>query len=438
MVSQYAGKQSGRRPGAALFLFSRLALQNVLRKPARTIMLVLAVTLSTGGVFASYTVANGIKDSMDTSFSRMGADLVVVPANAMVNITSALLTVQPTDETLDAGLVAEIEKMDGIAQAAPQTYFQVPIMSGMPECKANLIGFDAKRDFTIMPWVVTRAPRPMVPGDILAGSRRSEAIGDEIAPCNVPANIYAKLGRSGVGPVDDSFFAEYETVKLLQAKVKERTGRSNDLQNSSGVKKTEDPSDSLATFDPAKISAILVKLKFGATPEQARFAIAKLPGVKVVSGATIVTSTRQATTALLGGMLGFTAMMLVAMLIMVSLLFSGIISERRREVGLLRAIGSRHADVMGMLLAEAVFTTSLGGITGIIFGSGLLLLFQRSLVYYLETLHVEFVWPQATTIVCVGICCSVVSAMVGLLGALVPAWRASLEEPYLLIQSEGG
>ncbi len=194
----------------------------------------------------------------------------------------------------------------------------------------------------------------------------------------------------------------------------------------------------MASFDPAKISAILVKLKFGATPEQARFAIAKLPGVKVVSGATIVTSTRQATTALLGGMLGFTAMMLVAMLIMVSLLFSGIISERRREVGLLRAIGSRHADVMGMLLAEAVFTTSLGGITGIIFGSGLLLLFQRSLVYYLETLHVEFVWPQATTIVCVGICCSVVSAMVGLLGALVPAWRASLEEPYLLIQSEGG
>lgn len=421
MASEQAGKQSGRRPGAALFLFSRLALQNVLRKPARTIMLVVAVTLSTGGVFASYTVANGIKDSMDTSFSRMGADLIVVPQNAMVNITSALLTVQPTDETLNAALVAQVEKMDGIAQAAPQTYFQVPIMSGMPECKANLIGFDAGKDFTIMPWVIARAPRPMVPGDILAGSRRSEAIGDEISPCNIPSNIYGKLGRSGVGPVDDSFFAEYETIKLLHSKLKERSS-----------------AESTLNFDSSKISAILVKLKFGATPEQARFAIAKLPGVKVVSGATIVTSTRQATTALLGGMLGFTAMMLVAMLIMVSLLFSGIISERRREVGLLRAIGSRHADVMGMLLAEAVFTTSLGGITGIIFGSGLLLLFQRSLVYYLETLHVDFAWPQATTIVCVGLSCSIVSALVGLLGALVPAWRASLEEPYLLIQSEGG
>ncbi|HIA55289.1 MAG TPA: ABC transporter permease [Candidatus Melainabacteria bacterium] len=415
-------KTSGRRPGATLFLFTRLALQNVLRRPARTLMLVLAVTLSTGGVFASYTVASGIKDSMDRSFSRMGADLIVVPSKAMVNITSALLTVQPTDEVIDEKLVAEIERLDGIAQAAPQTYLQVPIMSGMPECKANLIAFDAKKDFTVLPWMVAHAPRAMVPGDIVAGSRRSESIGDEIAPGNQPVNIYGKLGRSGVGPLDDSFFTTYETVEMLHGKVN---------KNSTGT-------ESLASFDRSKISAILVKLKFGATPEQARFAIAKLPGVKVVTGATIVTSTRQATTALLGGMLGFTGMMLVAMLIMVSLLFSGIISERRREVGLLRAIGSRHVDVLRMLLAEAVFTTMLGGITGIVFGAGLLLVFQRSLVYYLETLHIDFAWPEPVMILCVALICAVASALVGLAGALVPAWKACLEEPYLLIQGEGG
>ncbi len=425
-------KISGRRPGATLFLFTRLAMQNLLRKPARTLMLVLAVTLSTGGVFASYTVASGIKDSMDKSFSRMGADLIVVPSKAMVNITSALLTVQPTDEVISSNLVGEIEHLDGIAQAAPQTYFQVPIMSGMPECKANLIAFDRQKDFTVMPWMVAHASRPITTGDILAGSRRAEAIGDEIAPCNYPVNVYGKLGRSGVGPLDDSFFTTYETIELLHAKVSEKNKAAANASSAATA------SDDLASFDRSKISAILVKLKFGATPEQARFAIARLPGVKVVSGATIVTSTRQATTALLGGMLGFTAMMLIAMLIMVSLLFSGIISERRREVGLLRAIGSRHVDVMRMLLAEAVFTTALGGVTGIVFGAGLLLVFQRSLVYYLETLHIDFAWPEPAMILGVALCCSLASAFVGLAGALVPAWKASLEEPYLLIQGEGG
>ena len=414
-------KKTGRRPGATLFLFTRLALQNVLRRPARTLMLVLAVTLSTGGVFASYTVASGIKNSMDRSFSRMGADLIVVPSKAMVNITSALLTVQPTEELMDAKLVSRIEQMEGIAQAAPQTYLQVPIMSGMPECKANLIAFDAKKDFTILPWMVAHAPRVMVSGDILAGSRRGENIGDEIAPANQPVNVYGKLGRSGVGPLDDSFFTTFETVEMLRGKVKD-----------------ESASPSLAGFERSKVSAILVKLKFGATPEQARFAIAKLPGVKVVTGATIVTSTRQATAALLGGMLGFTAMMLAAMLIMVSLLFSGIISERRREVGLLRAIGSRHVDVMRMLLAEAVFTTTIGGFTGIVFGAGLLLVFQRSLVYCLETLHIDFAWPEPATILIAAIVCAAASSLVGLVGALLPAWKASLEEPYRLIQGEGG
>ncbi len=430
MSPEQIEKTSGRRTGARLFLFTRLALQNLLRKPARTLMLVLAVTLSTGGVFASYTVASGIKDSMDRSFSRMGADLIVVPSKAMVNITSALLTVQPTDEVLSGSLVDQIEHLDGIAQAAPQTYFQIPIMSGMPECKANLIAFDPKKDFTVMPWMVAHANRPFTTGDIIAGSRRSESIGDEIAPSNFPVNVYGKLGRSGVGPLDDSFFTTYETIELLHAKITEK-GTTNSSSKT-------DAQDALASFDRSKISAILVKLKFGATPEQARFAIARLPGVKVVTGATIVTSTRQATTALLAGMLGFTGMMLAAMLIMVSLLFSGIISERRREVGLLRAIGSRHVDVMRMLLAEAFFTTALGGVTGIVFGAGLLLVFQRSLVYYLETLHIDFAWPEPAVILTVALCCSLASAFVGLLGAFVPAWRASLEEPYLLIQGEGG
>ncbi|MCC7527783.1 MAG: ABC transporter permease [Candidatus Melainabacteria bacterium] len=409
-----------------------------MRKPARTLMLIFAVTLSTGGVFASYTVASGIKDSMDKSFSRMGADLIVVPSRAMVNITSALLTVQPTDEVISSSLVSEIEHLDGIEQAAPQTYFRVPIMSGMPECKANLIAFDPKKDFTVMPWMAAHASRPMTTGDIIAGSRRAETIGDEIAPCHCPVNVYGKLGRSGVGPLDESFFTTYETMELLHAKVSDKTRAAANVTSAVDAKSSAGANDVLASFDRSKISAILVKLKFGATPEQARFAIARLPGVKVVSGATIVTSTRQATTALLGGMLGFTGMMLIAMLIMVSLLFSGIISERRREVGLLRAIGSRHVDVMRMLLAEAVFTTALGGVTGIVFGAGLLLVFQRSLVYYLEMLHIDFAWPEPAIILGVALACSLASAFVGLAGALVPAWRASLEEPYLLIQGEGG
>lgn len=398
----------------ASLIFIRLALQNLLRRPARTLMLVTAVALCTGAVFASFVIGRGIDASMEQSFSRMGADLIVVPSDAMVNITSALLTVQPTEATFDAKLLGDIGHLSGVAQVAPQTIYRVPIMSNMPEHKANLIAFDPKRDFSVLPWLQNRMPRPIQTGDLISGGRRSESVGDEVEPCGTARTIYGKLGRSGVGPLDDSIFASYDTIAQI----------------------AQEHKNGEIKFDKSRISAILVRLDFGATPEQVQFAIARFNGVKVVPGATIVTSTRQSTGALLLAMLGFSALMLVGSLMLVSLIFSAIIHERRREIGLLSAIGTRRSEIAGMLVSEAAFATGAGGIAGILFGGILLHLFQRSLVYYLELLHVDFAWPTGGEIATTALACAAVAAALGLIGALLPAWRSAGEEAFMLIKGE--
>jgi len=381
-------------------------------------MLVLAVAISTGAVIASLIVARGIEASMAQSFSRMGADLIVVPEEAMVNITSALLTVQPTDATIDAKVVDEIAHLNGVAQVAPQTIYHVPIMTGMPEHKVNLIAFDPVRDFTVMPWLADHPPRTIQTREIIAGGCRPESVGEEVQPCMIPANIYGKLGRSGVGPFDDSFFATYETVAAM-------------------AKAETSSQHYLAKFNPARISAVLVKLSFGATPEQMRFAVARLPGVKVITGASIVTSTRQTTTALVAGMVAFMGSMVFGSMILVTLLFSAIISERRREIGLLRAIGSRRGDIVSMLVSEAVFATLIGAVIGVLIGCGSLLVFQHSLVYYLETLQVQFIWPSMMEIAMTVAGCLIVAAFVGLIGSIVPALHSSRQEPSNLIAGNG-
>lgn len=382
-------------------------------------MLVLAVALGSGAVFASFTIARGIQASIDLSFARMGADLIVLPAGALVNITSALLTVQPTDATLPKSIVGEIARINGVAGVAPQTIYRVPVMAGMPEHKVNLIAFDPSQDFTVNPWLVEHLPRAIRSGDLLSGARREESVGDELEPCGIPSVIYGKLGRSGVGPFEESLFASFGTVARI---AKGRYGGGACIPH----------------YDPDRISAALVRLGVGATPEQVRFAIGQLSGVKVVTGSVIVTSTRQTMTALIAGIACFMVLMLLGSFLMISLLFSAIISERRREVGLLGAIGARRNHIARMLLTEAAFVTTLGGVCGIAFGGGLLLLFQRSLVYYLETLHLQFVWPYPTLIMAFALICTDLASLVGLVGALVPALRTSREEPFALIQSEGG
>ena len=127
--------------------------------------------------------------------------------------------------------------------------------------------------------------------------------------------------------------------------------------------------------------------------EEVKFALARLPDVKIVEGNTVLTSSRQALSTLLIGIAAFTAFQLVALLILVSLLFSAIVQERYREVGLLRAMGAKPNQVMTIILTEAAIITGLGGIAGLGFGAAVLLLFARSLGFYFGLLGVPFSWP---------------------------------------------
>ena len=87
---------------APSWLLIRLAAQNVGRRRLRTVCFWFLQSLGVGVGFASFVAGWALRAGMATAFSRMGADLVVVPRGTLVNITSSLLTVQPTDQTLAA------------------------------------------------------------------------------------------------------------------------------------------------------------------------------------------------------------------------------------------------------------------------------------------------------------------------------------------------
>ena len=111
------------------------------------------------------------------------------------------------------------------------------------------------------------------------------------------------------------------------------------------------------------MTGFLAELTPGATPLQARFAILSgVKGVKVVTGDSSLSGIRQGLAALLDGILALMALMFASTALMVSVLFSAIVTERLGEVGLLKAIGARRGQVLGMLVTEAVVATGVGGL----------------------------------------------------------------------------
>jgi putative ABC transport system permease protein len=401
------------------WLFTRLAVQNLGRRPTRSFLLVFAVALASGAAFATLTVSRGIATSTDLGFSRMGADLLVVPKDTLVNLTSAILTVEPTERTLGADLADEVARIPGVGRVAPQRLYRVPA-SGAHAHEAALIAFDPARDFTVLPWLAEKQDRPLGRGDVVLGANQEGKAGESITFCGQSLTVYGRLERTGVGPFDNAFFIPFETADLL-------------AHEGGGTR----PGSALSDYDPGQVSALLIQLSVGATPEQVRFAIARTPGVKVAAGGSIVTRARQALTALFGGVFAFTGLMLLGCVVLVSVLFSAIIAERRREVGLLRALGARRRQVVRLFVAESALTTGLGGLCGVALGGALLLLFSRSLGYYFQSVHVPFVWPAGRAVALCAVCCAFGASLVGVLGALLPALRVGKQEPYQLIHAEG-
>jgi putative ABC transport system permease protein len=384
--------------------FARLALQNLGRRPARASVLALAVALGVGTAFAALVARQTVADNTAVGFGRMGADLLVVPKDTLVNVTPTLLTVEPGPLTLPASVVEEIARLPGVRLAAPQRYYRLPA-GGSHGHESELVAFDPRHDFTVLPWVKDRPGRPLQPGEVIVGARRSEQPGSEVTLAGRSLTVYGRLELTGVGPFDRSFFTSFETADRL-----------------------------VPGQDPDRVSAVLVQLAPEARPEQVRFALAGFKDIKVVNGTPAVTSVRQFLSVVLAGVLIFTALMLLAALLQISVLYSAVLVERRQELGLLMALGARSGQVARMVLTEAGLMTGLGGLGGLLLGAGLLLVFQHTQAGYLDTLDVSLAWPSATLIGLTALGCLAVAVAIGPLGALLPAWRLCRRDPYNLVR----
>ena len=130
-------------------------------------------------------------------------------------------------------------------------------------------------------------------------------------------------------------------------------------------------------------------------------------------------------------------LMFASMAVMVSVLFSAIVTERRTELGMLKAIGARRLQIVGMMVVEAVIATGIGGVLGVTLGVLVMRLYERSLVYYLDNIGVPFVWLDLPRTVAFAAAAIGLAAAIGALGALYPAWRASRRDAYDLVRGEG-
>ncbi|MBN1188676.1 MAG: ABC transporter permease [Dehalococcoidales bacterium] len=134
-----------------------------------------------------------------------------------------------------------------------------------------------------------------------------------------------------------------------------------------------------------------------------------------------ITEATQSMTLLLGAIAGIS--LLVGGIGVMNIMLVSVM-ERRREIGVRKALGARERDIWGQFLVDSALLTFAGGIIGVIIGWG-----GSALVNYLG-------WTQTAVTSDIVILAVAVSVGIGLFFGFYPAWQASKLDPIQALRSE--
>jgi putative ABC transport system permease protein len=324
------------------------AWKTVYRKVFRNIVLALAVSLLVSLLVFALLFNRAVKDDIDAASRKLGADIVMVPADAMAKAEEFILESKKKDFYMDKEVYETVKSMPEVKAATYQIYLQTLESGCCSIVEGQVIAFDPATDFVITPWFSTPPP-PLNDSEVYIGSYVYEYLGliDTPTLFNHKVKVVAHLNKTGTG-LDHGLFMRVKDLNKISEKA-------------------------AGKYKPGDISIVFIKLKEGVNIDDFKNKLAvQFPNIGTMTRGSIgadVRATLQDITKV------FSITILISSILAVLLAwstFTALANERRREVGILRAIGAHKSHIMKMFLAEAAIISLIGGFIGIGIGNYLI------------------------------------------------------------------
>jgi putative ABC transport system permease protein len=389
-----------------------LIARSIIHRPIRNGALILAFAFIAASLFSGHYLLAGASDSVKSEIAKLGADLIVVPANYTADSEAVLLRGEPSTFFFDDSVVPHIRNVSGVEQVEPQIFI-ASLTASCCSLPVQLIAIDPTQDFTIAPWLEQKREKPLGPDEIIVGSKIVAGGGTNLNFFGHSFIVAGKLDPTGTG-LDTSIFLRTDDAYKM----------ANDSQLSA-VKPLVLPQ--------GVASAVLVRVNDAAEATNISYRIVdQVPGTRVLTSSALVTTVSDQ-------LAGITRILdlsaLVATLVslpLIALISLMVANERRREIGVLRALGATRSMIFRLILGESVIIAVIGGILGIGASWIILVLFQS---YISVMTRIPLSIPAPSSLIAISVLTFVVTVAVGGLAALYPAVRSALMEPYEAIRS---
>jgi putative ABC transport system permease protein len=359
---------------------NKLIFANLLHRPVRSIISVLAVAIEVVMILSIVGIFMGMLNDTKQRTNGIGADLMMRPSNAsiMVGVSGA---------PMPAKNLEAIERLPHVAVASAviqklSTAGKVEVLYGI-----DYPSFNALKPFVYLSGGPFQGPYDVIVDDVFASSDGGHKVGDTIPIMDHPFRIsgiveHGKGGRK---------LLRIDTMgKMMDAEGKASLFyiKCDDSANDNAVIQEIHSTRGLEAFPVETVDEWLEEM----TPN-------KIPGFNIALD--VVTCI-----AVIVGFLAIFQSMYTAVL------------ERTREIGILKSMGASKLTIVDVILRETAVMAFAGVLLGIAGTFGVKLLMAH--LYPMQRFEVTAYWvAQGSAIAFAGAIC----------GALYPAWMGARKDP---------
>ncbi len=385
-----------------------IAWKSVTRKLFRNITLVLAVAMLVSLLVFALLFNRAIKEDIKEASMKLGADIVIVPIESVDVAEEFILESNEKTFYMDESLYEQVRDLPEVEKATYHIYLDTLESECCSIIEGQVVAIDQATDFVVKPWLDT--DRELKAGEAYIGSYVHEYLGliDSATLFGRPIKVVGHLRKTGTG-LDHGFFIKRQDLD-------------NITTAATGQRKEND------------ISIVFLKLKEGVDLDDA---VRKIRSINPNMGLMTRGSIGKDVRATLKDIIRiFTITILIASTLALLLAwstFTAMTNERKREVGILRAIGACRSHIINMFLAEAAIISFLGGVLGVIAGHLLLNYLAADFNLLSRLGDVSITSPTSILLSALAV---VIGSGVCLIGAALPVYRLAKLEPLLALKEE--
>ena len=388
--------------------WTKLSLQEWRRRPWRMSLTTAGVAIAIGALFSLLAFQRGYQNGVQSELDRLGAHVLVVPKGCPFDAASMALHGANWPCYLKQSYLDEVRSVPGVATAAPC------FMSAVYDANGNqsvYVGVETNILALKRGWKIL-GNFPQHDGELLVGSEAARShgwkIGDQVS---LPG--LANQNATVAGILAPTQGAEDTFIYLGFGDAQRRF------------------------HHPDEMTHVLVRLS---DPNELDQAVTQLRGCDAGLGMNVVPlahvyHTIQSlvnSTRLLLGCIALVALLVAGTGVSNTILIA--VTERTRDIGVLRAIGASRGDVFRLVWLETIQVCLGGAIAGI----GLAFLFSRGVESWVRSklpfspdgALIQWDWLLAAA-------CVMCAIALGSLAGFLPAWRAANVSPMTAIRTSG-